>query len=226
MLGFLSWGLVVIVTGAALFGVGLGIAKLLARYQLGWFTKHHKMLENTAFSVWCFTVGFVALSPAYYEFPSWPHTLYSVQDGELTKHPWGTFEWGKELAWIPTSSEQLWEMGSITPITSNPKVRRISYQVGARIIDADKYLAAPERRRGWMNGGNANVWDDVKLILNYELYELNNSHSSELAEFYNPLDQIQQARFRKLVEGWFNERLGPKGILVTAGSFQLPNYSR
>lgn len=163
-------------------------------------------------------------SPAYYEFPDWPHKLYAIQsDGRLVEKPWGAFEYANNLAWVAAPGKVYVSQTSVTPITSNPKVRKISYGARGSIVDPEKYLAKPEHRHLWIQvrPDIESVESDVKRSLQFCQYELNNAHSTELAEFYNPLDKTQTQRFREMVEGYLNSCLAPEGMKASVENFHL-----
>lgn len=81
---------------------------------------------------------------------------------------------------------------ALSPITANPKVRRLSYTVP--ILQTDKGFS-PESAI-WF----ARSYDrDCKERVLYWLCEFNERHSKELALFYNPYDPQQQKRFDKLI---------------------------
>lgn len=101
----------------------------------------------------------------------------------------------------------------VHPITENPKVRGLSYTITTQIRDPQKFVAE-------MHLGRIAVPSDLKDALlrghhrstEYVLYEFNNAHSKELAQFYNPLDEGQRTRLEALLRAHLDEKLASKGI--------------
>ncbi len=104
----------------------------------------------------------------------------------------------------------------VTPITDNPKARPITYCVVARISDSARYVNT--------YGLDHDSDENEQLITNavrYQLYELNNASSRDLARFYNPLDQAQVKGFEQLVTAYVNPRLASKGIRISLLKFKI-----
>jgi hypothetical protein len=76
-----------------------------------------------------------------------------------------------------------------------------------------------------MWGSGIKLWSEWRKFLTdlveYELYELNNSKSSELAKFHNPRYENQQARFQEIIAEFLNPTLQKVGLEVKSASFQL-----
>jgi len=112
--------------------------------------------------------------------------------------------------------DRLVSSSSVTPITDNPKARKITYSV-LGMIDPDVYFSLGSTGFKDYEGTAKSVNERIQ----YQLYELNNAHSKELAEFYNPLNPGQQELFKKLVNDFMNERLEGTGISVLCTGFQI-----
>ena len=223
MIAFFGWLIPIIVVGGLSALTVWGSVELYNRIPDKRRTGKHKWLVNTPMAAGALLTLVAAFSPMYYEFPDWPDKLYAVKDGQLVEQPWGAFEYGKELAWVTSPGTVYKSTTSVTPITANPKVRRILYQAEGSIVDATKFLAKPEHRHLYIQHRVTldAVEDDVTRLVQYCQYELNNAHSTELAEFYNPLDVGQTQRFRILVEGYLNTCLTPDGVKVKVKKFDL-----
>lgn len=106
---------------------------------------------------------------------------------------------------------------SVSPVTDNPKVRKILYDVQLRAR-----LSSEESFRQWFEFLTKDrripitdleyMWACIKKVLEYELYEFQNARSKEIAELYNPLDQKQQQKFEELVISFLSPTL--KGLEV------------
>lgn len=169
-------------------------------------------------------IGIAALlifSPLYLEFPSWSDRLYLREpDGTLVERPWGGWDWGKVHVRLPSKKEELGEVtSSVSPITTNPKVRRFTYVLRGEVVDPGRYFS--KERRQVSVGGDTIANKEVHMALSYLTYEFNNSQSVALSEFYNPREPAQFKRFRALIEGYFNPRLEKDGIRVIVKSFDV-----
>jgi hypothetical protein len=120
------------------------------------------------------------------------------------------------IAWLGQSCANLaFELENkivsrVTPITENPKARPIAYEVHAKIADPAVFANAI--------GVDSDPEVNGKRLANavaFQLYELNNAHSKDMAKFYNPLDDAQRVELGSLVTGFVNPRLVSKGIAVT-----------
>lgn len=161
-------------------------------------------------------------SPLYLEFPDWQNKLYSIEkDGTLIEHPFGAFDiTGQKFVLLRPKEEPLGLTTShVSPITSNPKVRMITYRIEGMIYDPATYLKKVTRRDS--NGVKDVANREVRAVLEYWAYEFNNAYSKELAAFYNPRDDEQLSKFAWLVEEYFNEKLRRDGIQVVFQGFDV-----
>lgn len=168
----------------------------------------------------------VAASPLYYEFPAAGGDLYSIaSDGTLEEQRFGTFEEGKTLAYLRDAGSNNWRqasqrLSSVSIVSVNPNVRRISYTTKARVTDARTFLSNKDNRDTSLD------WKDklnlvVTSKLEFCIYELNNAHSKDIAGFYNPRDVKQALRFQELVGGYLNECLLGSGISALVVDFDI-----
>jgi len=92
----------------------------------------------------------------------------------------------------------------LRPITENPKVRDLFYNI---VIEIDKtpeqHLALMEFLSKWRVRGVRYVQD----VLQFICYELNEEMSKELAKYYNPCDVEQQQKFKNIVVDFIRKRL-------------------
>lgn len=181
----------------------------------------------------------VVLSPAYYEFPGVWFVPVTFDGGRTTVRPYGAFawEWGGKFANLPREATTVF--GEIKAITANPKVRELSYRLAVNISNLDRFYADPERRKLHPNYtvqekgpyGTAFLYlgsrDDnilqrkVARITLDLLYRFNEAHSSQLGQFYNPLDAGQVEALKNIVEPWVNERLAPYGLRAAYQGFTI-----
>lgn len=168
----------------------------------------------------------VFFSPIYYDFPSTAHPLVTFEgDGGIRVYPYGRFAWPGSAFRLPTES---WAIpAEVSPITENPKVRRIHYTVSARMTSPELFYRTEERRR---LGGYAILAagkpvspaaKEIWQLAAFWTYEFNDGNSAALARFSNPFDPAQQAAFKELVKGWLQEKVAEDGITITVSSFSL-----
>ncbi len=121
---------------------------------------------------------------------------------------------------------------AVQPITPNPKLRDLHYDFEAVIgpdLEAyghyiakfgapmlDKYDENRVLKPPRLNS------KDINNFVRSLLYELNERHSRDLAEFYNPLDDEQQKRFSNLVRQFIEEDLRKVGLQIRSVRFSLP----
>ena len=110
----------------------------------------------------------------------------------------------------------------ITPITPNPKVRKISYKVNfiAKASNKVAFRALSQWVREKFNHFLSPTSYAIEQRLQYELYEFNEANSKEIAEFYNPMDKEQQSRFKELISQFLRAK-APEYIVFTDASFIL-----
>lgn len=182
-------------------------------------TEKGNELEAGAFGVAVITLGILFLSPLFYEYPGPDAVVVSVvKDGSTaTVHSFGTFEFDGEKAFnVP---KVMRAKSSVTPITSNPKARHISYSVWLAMANPEIYFTkSPER---WNKRESIEVRGEVTRTAQYWLYEFNDKHSQELAELYNPLDPGQVSKLRQMLLPWLNEKLAADGLRATNVSFDV-----
>ena len=219
-----SWPVVVVISIALSWSLGLAYhclfnqPKILGRWERRSYDT--KIEDITVLILGCAIVLVAMASPLYYEFPhpEDEHALYEIKDDTLIERPWGAFQLGgRTLAVVPTSDQMFEVAGVVKPITENPKVRTISYSVISSVVDAKLYLADPKRHRLTSKAGSPfspSVQRDVEDLVKYCQYELHEAHSSDLADFYNPLDEEQVAYYGNLISGYLNDCLAPTGVEI------------
>lgn len=137
------------------------------------------------------------------------------ETGQFKEAPYGVFEWQEYVKVPDFASGTLWirmPHGQVTPITENPKARRICFEGTPKVTDVGKFLSKPEREAARHNP--ARVAGLIKRTVEFHFYNFNEWRSKELARFYNPLDPKQQKGFQELLGPWVNERLEDEGIEV------------
>jgi hypothetical protein len=127
------------------------------------------------------------------------------------------WRWGRELSagklqccWTDVESDL---EGRFEPITPNPKVRQFYYKV--QLI----HFGTPE---AWMDFQRNGTRVDVASLL----YDFQNDHSKELAEFSNPRRPEQQAKFSNMIRAYLDPYLKNAGTRIQSVSFDLegPRY--
>jgi hypothetical protein len=90
----------------------------------------------------------------------------------------------------------------LQPITDNPKVRRLTYKVSGN-VGADTWAEYEPLYDTYRKLG----LNSPEEMLGYFLYDFNEMESKKLAEFWNPLDAAQQAKFSLLVENYLRMKI-------------------
>jgi hypothetical protein len=98
------------------------------------------------------------------------------------------------------------------PITLNPKVRQLKYEVKLETIDTPACYLLYRDALG-RKGGEA--W------LKFQLYEFNEKSSAEIAKLYNPLDDVQQQEFIKLLRSFLGPKLKDSGMSFRGARFDI-----
>ena len=165
------------------------------------------------------TLAFL-FSFVFYEFPGVGSnsTVVTFENDRVITHPNGLFIWegssnfaNLDMGWKSFGS-------GVSVVTENPKVRRIHYELFARVkYPADFYIK--EYRRSFSRENEAD--DELRKLVDYQIYDFNNIHSKELAQFYNPLDEEQNKQLKELLESYFNERLAEDGVEVVFQKFSV-----
>lgn len=111
----------------------------------------------------------------------------------------------------------------VSPITKNPKVIMLRYKVEVKGLFDDSTKLQLFLDNMWASG--IKLWDDFRRhilsVVKFQLYELNEKNSKELAVFYNPEDKKQQANFQTCIADLINPALRKVGLVVESASFQL-----
>lgn len=123
------------------------------------------------------------------------------------------WEWEK-FANLPAN---ITRSSHVNVITTNPKNRRISYNLSARIVDPNKYFQVAGR----IKKNSESIEADISASLRFWCYEFNEANSKDLAMFYNPDDQVQRLRFNELVENWMNSKLMDSGLAIRGTGFSI-----
>ena len=112
---------------------------------------------------------------------------------------------------------------SVSPITDNPKVRSIKYTLVYLTNDYAKLLAGVIGSDCFNKATDNGTWvitwkateQCIDELVQYHLYELDNSQSKQLAGFYNPLSGEQRTAFLSLMKEYLTPRFAPLGLEVT-----------
>ena len=203
-----------------LLPIGLGIALFVIGCLSGWNENGFKFFQSLF--LWALGLA-LAFSPLYYEYPKFcegraQRVVAVSEDGSFGEVcPYGAFEYGGRRVFnVP---DEMYAKGSVTPITENPKARHISYSVKVVIPEPQIFFKKTDER--WHTNSGHGVENEVVKTTDFWLYEFNNSHSRELAELYNPLDERQVQKLRDMLLPWLNGRIAADGLAATNVSFSV-----
>ena len=100
----------------------------------------------------------------------------------------------------------------VAPITANPKVRDVIYQVVvAPIVTIEGVQQLVDQKLMDKQARDA--------FVRSLLYDFNNDHSTQIGELYNPCRAEQQDAFYQLVRGFLEPHLSPTGLKIVDASF-------
>ncbi|PIZ99383.1 MAG: hypothetical protein COX77_01740 [Candidatus Komeilibacteria bacterium CG_4_10_14_0_2_um_filter_37_10] len=100
---------------------------------------------------------------------------------------------------------------SVQPITDNPKVRTLKYEVGITVTDLNKLFYSPERLS---HKTHYQAYEMVNGIVQYQLHEFNNINSKQLSLFYNPYEKEQLLALDSLIKNEINPLLAINGLSI------------
>jgi hypothetical protein len=115
---------------------------------------------------------------------------------------------------------------TVHPVTANPKVRDITCSLSLGLIEETitgfgqviKFIGLTKIGSDWYSNRQRFNWDVFTKSL---LYDFAEACSKELAELYNPLNEEQQERFKKLIQGFVKPRLVGSGLKIDSCSFSI-----
>ncbi|MDP3992904.1 MAG: hypothetical protein Q8Q05_01680 [bacterium] len=168
------------------------------------------------------------LQPGTYVFNKEGKLLEEVKEGQALWR-WAPTARGRYIVQAGPFYATTYEM-KVQPITSNPKVRDLHYEVGVAIrsgTDAySRFLATfgdPGLDGDPMSGRPLRLESEkARTFVRSLLYDFNEEHSRDLAEYYNPLDETQQAKFASLVRPYLKDKLTAVGLEIRSIRFSLP----
>jgi len=132
---------------------------------------------------------------------SWKNTLLLWKSDERLE---GTI--------VSYASRNLTDTMTVRPITQNPRVHEIGYEVGVSI------MGTPQSYFVYQKDLERIEITDQWLWLKYHLREFNADNSRDLAQFDNEYDDKQQEAFRDMMRKYFDEL----GATLDKASFWLP----
>jgi hypothetical protein len=117
----------------------------------------------------------------------------------------------------------------IQPITANPKVRNLEYQVNFDLRPEYCELTPASVQKLWDLRPNWKYWKTNYHTMNLEvgkqirsqLYEFGEVKSKEISIFYNPEDDKQQLAFAKLLKEFMRESMDNSPFMITGVLFSL-----
>lgn len=216
---------------------GTACLAYLASKALDWTRDQRQTVTKLDWAI-CMLAIPVLTAPLYYEFANYYNTPVTFAGGHATVRPLGAFAWefGGGFVSLPKSLP-ISVYGNVRPITPNPKVRELSYELQVTIADLDRFFADPKNRKLQARSGGQiygtsfsqftsgyvpdDISDQIGITTLDLLYGFNNAHSQELAAFYNPLNAEQLRTLKILVEPWVNERLAPQGLRAELRGFTI-----
>jgi len=160
----------------------------------------------------------------------WPNSAYvSNTTGKIIQTQMEKITvWKKKhaqlgLTIIPLKAETTTIHMALSPITPNPKVRKLSYKVTVKGLFDDSSKLQLFLNNMLASGLKLcyNLSKHISSIVKFQLYEMNEKNSKELAGFYNPEDKAQQTSFQKCIAKYINPTLEKIGLEVESASFQL-----
>lgn len=181
-------------------------------------------------------IGALLIAPPFIlEFVKRESTIISPTKNIVADFPGHTILWqwdwnrlitGNRLADYSIRSAEV--IITAHPITENPKVRSLRYTIDADTRKDPSSLLRFEKAGNFQS--KKYLGEDVNFTYQQQvlhrkvkslLYEFNEANSKELAKLYNPLDNSQQERFRKLVSGFFDSQLDEMGAHITLARFEI-----
>ncbi len=157
------------------------------------------------------------LTPFGFEFNVGDSTPATIENGQVVLHPHGLFCWEFSDNWFRVPDKINEVPSAVSPITDNPKVRRIRYSVKVEFLHRDTYYRLASHRQKYPG----NIQTGISELVRFQLYEFNNAKSEVLADFYNPLDQNQRQRLLELIQRVVNPTLAQDGLEITDVSFEV-----
>lgn len=178
----------------------------------------------------------VTLGPVFLITIEGKQVLIDLQSKVIINYPEKTFFWKRQFKKISQGCRLMsYALRGISlemncrPITPNPKVRELAYTIRGHFLGSIEQLKDFLKEFGYkheeMGLESWEKWQNLKKgverFIKFHLYELNETLSTKLGEFYNPFNPQQQAEFKKLVLGFLAPKIENKGITITDISFGL-----
>lgn len=149
------------------------------------------------------------------------NSMYTIDKaGKIDEHRWLALEWKYDrIINMPHKIGPV--VSSVSPITDNPKVRKVIHLGEVYIKDTRFFgiasfgadtLDIEIRGFGEKIVSQKNADKVFGQFGEYWLEEFNDKHSRELASFYNPESVRQVEDYRELIEPWMNEQLDVYGL--------------
>jgi hypothetical protein len=109
------------------------------------------------------------------------------------------------------------------PITPNPKVRNVGYEVSLAFGETPESAQSFYSRYGWVTSEQFGdgMPAQAKLDVQYQLYEFDEFHSIEVSRLWNPLEPTQQQEFESLVRNFLEPVMAPLGLRVDSAKFSF-----
>ena len=193
----------------------------------------------------CLGVLCVSTTWMWFEFPGngKRSIVVTIRDGKITEHPYGLFAWEWDSTVVNMPARPIAVTSSVTMITQNPKVRKLTYRVLVSIMDPKTFYHDPNRV---VNGaGNITQYDNAEnpyvynahdfsyssqaagatnimaKIMAHYMNQFNDSYSKELSEYSDPTDMYQNMTFRERLEMYLQERAMKEGLSVAVEGFRI-----
>lgn len=117
------------------------------------------------------------------------------------------------------STEERRVVSHVKPITSNPKVRDLTYTVQPEVCDRAQFASALLAHNVGADAIDTRGY--VRERVRFALYEFNNAHSVELGELYNPIDAVQNRHLRTVLKSAIGPSLAADGLCFDLVSWDV-----
>ncbi len=117
---------------------------------------------------------------------------------------------------------------SVSLLTQNPKVRTLRHEISVRVIDANQLYFADTSRRHmhkpkYSSGAtiHTSIEKNIEHLVQKRLYDINNTYSIQLAQFFNPFNEEQQREYSMLIKNYLDPLLAKDGLIVHWAEFKI-----
>lgn len=106
-------------------------------------------------------------------------------------------------------------VSKVQPITENPKVRQLTYEIDIEVKYVNKFFnTIGKKPHNNLIPGKEENEKIIKDTVMYHLYNFNEKYSKQLAKFYNPLDPEQKKKLEMMLMEYINPKITKCGLSV------------